>query len=49
MNQHLGVPFNPLVELIVRHLRIVNANLMAHHETRLRFAGNDQVSQVAIV
>lgn len=32
MNQHLGVSLNSLVELVVRHLRVFDANLMAYNK-----------------
>lgn len=49
MNQDLRIPINALVELLIRARRLIDANLMRHHETRLSAPRNDQVAQVAIV
>ena len=40
---------NAFVELFVRDLSIVDVNFVADNEGWLGLAGNDQVSQVAIV
>ena len=49
MNQHLGVPINPLVKLLIRDLRVLDPDLVTHDEGRLRRAGDDEVAQVAVV
>lgn len=49
MNQHLGVPFHSLVELLVRHFCLIDANFVTHHKAGLRLARDDQVSQVSVV
>lgn len=49
MNDDLGIALHALVELVVCSLGLVNANLMRHHETGLRLAGNNQVSQLPVV
>lgn len=48
MDQHLGVPIYAPVELVVRGLRIVDANLVRDDEARPGFAGNDEVAEVTV-
>ena len=49
MDQHLGIPLDPLIKLIICHFSVVDSNLVADHERRFRSAGDDQVSQVPVV
>ena len=49
MQQNLGVPVDPPVELVIRIDRIVNVNLVAHDETWLCSSRDDQVAQIAVV
>jgi hypothetical protein len=49
MNKHLGIAIDPLVELLVRDGRILDADLMADDEAGFGFAGDDQVALVAVV
>lgn len=49
MDKHLGVPFNPLVEFLVRNFRVFEADFVADDEARLGSASDDQVAQVAVV
>lgn len=49
MDQHLGVSLDPLVELVVRHLRVFDANLMAYNKGWLRLPSNDQISKISVV
>jgi len=49
MDQDLGVPFDPLVKLFVRDLRVVNADFVTDHKRRLRLPRDDQITQVSVV
>jgi hypothetical protein len=49
MDQDLCVSIDPLVELVVGHLGIINANLMADHKRGFRLARNDQISQIPVI
>jgi hypothetical protein len=49
MNDDFGVAVNPLVKLLIRFLRGVKPNLVAHDKARLRLASNDQIAKIAIV
>lgn len=49
MNQHLGVPVDPLVELVIRHFSILDTDLVADDEAGLGLAGDDEVPQVPVV
>lgn len=49
MNQHFCVAFDSLVELVVGHLGLINANLVRDNKARLRFTADDQISEVSIV
>ena len=49
VNQNFGVPFDALVEFVISHLSILNANLMGDDETWLRLSRNNHISQVPVV
>jgi len=49
MDQHLRIPIDALIELLIRARRVIDVDLMGDHKTRLRAPGDDQVAQVAIV
>lgn len=49
MDQNLGVPFDSLIELVVRDLGILDADLVADDEARLGFTSDDQVTEVPVV
>ncbi len=49
MQQHLCVPFDALVELLVRGRRLLESNLMGHDERRLGSARDDQISEVSVI
>ena len=49
MDEHFCVSFNPLVKLIISQLRVLNSNLMADDEARLRLSRYDEIPQVAVV
>lgn len=49
MDEHLGIPFHALVELVVRGRRLVEVDVVAHDEAGLGFARDDQVAEVAVV
>lgn len=49
MNQDLRIPLNPFVKLLVRHRRLVDANLVRNDKRWLGLARDDQVTQVPIV
>ena len=49
VNQHLGIALNSLVKLLIRHLRIVDADLMTDDEAWFRLSRDDEISQVAVV
>ena len=49
MDQHLRIPIDALIELLIRARRLIDTDLMRHHETRLRAPRNNQVAQVAVV
>lgn len=49
MDQDLGISFNPLVELVVCHLSVLDTDLMADHKRWLRLTGNDQIPQVSVI
>jgi hypothetical protein len=49
MDDNLRVPVDPLVELFVRCLRILDSNLVRHYEAGLGFAGDDQVAELAVI
>ena len=49
MNQHLRVPIDPLIKLLIRRRRIIDLDIVRYHEARLRLPSNDQVAQIAIV
>lgn len=44
MNQHLSIPLDSFIELLIRNLSILNANLVTYNEGRLGLAGDDEVS-----
>lgn len=49
MYQHLSVTLNPLVELHICIRCIIDTDLMADNERRLRNTRNDQVPQLPVV
>jgi hypothetical protein len=49
MDKHLRIPVNPLVEFLIRHLCILDRNLMANHKARLCLPRNDQIPQVPVI
>lgn len=49
MDQHFGIPIHPPIKLVVCNLRLVNADLVGHDKARLGLAGDNQVTEVAIV
>lgn len=49
MNNDLGVSVNPLIELLVCRLCVFDSNLVRDNKTRLCFAGDNQVAELAVV
>lgn len=49
MNQHLRVALHSLVKFVVGDLGLINPNFMAHDETGLGLARDDEISQISIV
>lgn len=49
MDEHFRISVNPLVKLLIRHLRILDRNLMADNKARLRLPRNDQIPQVPVI
>jgi hypothetical protein len=44
LDQHLGVPLNTLIKLLIRSRCIVNVDLVRHDEARLSTSRDDQVA-----
>ena len=49
MNEHLCIPINPLIKLLIRSRRIININVVRHHEARLSLPCNYQIPKIAVV
>ncbi|RII15378.1 hypothetical protein CUC08_Gglean003419 [Alternaria sp. MG1] len=49
MDQHLRIPLDPLIKLLVRRRRLVDVDLVRHNETRLGLARYNHVAQIPIV
>lgn len=49
MNQHLRIPFDPLVKFLVRRRRILDVDLMRNNEARLRLPCYDHVAKISVV
>jgi hypothetical protein len=49
VDNDLGVSVNPLIELVVCRLCVFDSDLVRDNKARLRFAGDDQVAQLAVV
>ena len=49
MDQHLGITLNPLVKLLICLRCVIDVDLMADDEAGFGAAGDDQVSEVAVV
>jgi hypothetical protein len=49
MDEHFGVAINPLIELVISDFGLLDAYLVRHDKTWLRLAGDDQVTEIAIV
>ena len=49
MDQHLGITLNPLVKLLICLRCVIDVDLMTDDEARFGAAGDDQVSEVAVV
>ena len=49
MHQDLGIPVNPLVELLIGIRDFIDSDLMRHNEARFGLARDDEISQVSIV
>lgn len=49
MDEHLGVPLNSLIELLVCDLSLIDANLVADDERWLSLTRDDEISEVSVV
>ena len=49
MNQNLGIPINPLIELLVRQGSIVNIDFVTDNEAGFSTTGDYEVTKVAVV
>lgn len=49
MQEHLRVPLDSLVELLIRHRSVLQRQLVRHDERRLGASADDQITQIAIV
>jgi hypothetical protein len=49
MDEHFRIPLNLLVKLLIRHLRILNRNLMADNKAWLRLPRDYQIPQVPVI
>ena len=49
MQQDLGVPIDPAIELVIRLDSAIHADLMADHETGLGPSRDNQITEVAVV
>jgi hypothetical protein len=49
MDQHLRVPLNPLVELLIRSRGLVDAHVMGHDEAGLGPARDDQITEITVI
>lgn len=49
VDQHLGIPFDPLVKLLVRCWCILDVDLVRHNETWLGPARHDHIAKIPVV
>jgi hypothetical protein len=49
MDQHLRVALEPLVEQVIRLLRLLDPNLVRNDEARLGLARDDEIPEVPVV
>ena len=49
MDQHLRIPLDPLVKLLVCRRRVVDINLVRHNEARLSLARYNHVAEIPVV
>lgn len=49
MDEHLCIPVDPFVKLVIRNLGVLNSNLVRDDKAGLCLAGNDEVTQVSVV
>lgn len=49
VDQHLGIPFDPLVKLLVRRWCILDVDLVRHDETWLGPARYDHIAKIPVV
>ena len=49
MDQHLRIPLDPLVKLLVCRRRVVDVDLVRHDEARLSLARYNHVAKIPVV
>ena len=49
MNQHLRIPLDPLIELLIRRRRLLDRALTRHNEAQVGSARDDHVAQVEAI
>lgn len=49
MYQDFRISFHPLIEFLVRSGRLVDANFVTDDKTGICFAGDDHITEIAIV